>query len=150
MPQTLHLKTQLNTHHLTWKKKKKSDGNSQDSQQHTPKGKPFCTKTKSLFTWCSRNKKGLKFKLKGELKKQNKEKGSQQQCPQNLISSNGSPLASKPNPFFNNSSFKDFDFLFLFFCQRVIVVLYVRGTNLLFSLASCVTESAISSANYYS
>ena len=25
-----------------------------------------------------------------------------------------------------------------------------RGTNLLFSLASCVTESAISSANYYS
>uniref|UniRef100_K7M2A6 Uncharacterized protein n=1 Tax=Glycine max TaxID=3847 RepID=K7M2A6_SOYBN len=109
------------------KKKKKSDGNSQDSQQHTPKGKPFCTKTKSLFTWCSRNKKGLKFKLKGELKKQNKEKGSQQQCPENLISTNfhqTGPL-QLPNQtlFFNNSSSKDFDFLFLFFfCQRVIAV----------------------------
>jgi len=44
--------------------------------QHPSKDKTFCTKVKSLFAWCSRNKKGLKFMLKGDLKKQYKEKGS--------------------------------------------------------------------------
>ncbi|KAL2331409.1 hypothetical protein Fmac_018990 [Flemingia macrophylla] len=45
---------------------------------------PFCTKMKPVFTWCSRNRKGLKFKLK----EQNKEKGRQEQYPENLISTN--------------------------------------------------------------
>ncbi|ESW21473.1 hypothetical protein PHAVU_005G073700, partial [Phaseolus vulgaris] len=73
----------------------------------TPQRQPFQTTMKFVFTWCSRNQKGLKFKHKGELSEQRKEKGSQEQCPENLLSTNFHqrvPFSFQTKPFFYSVS----------------------------------------------